>query len=205
LNSTGNSIAIPGRKQEIYLSPSRLKESRPGEELRRSRELGRGGIMIKRWIQANAVFLAVLTAIFIGGCHADTEQDKVKKVVHKVQQAAENKDIKQVLSHLSKTYKDPQGNNYDDVKDLLIYYFFRHAKVSVFITNLDVHVDSPFSTARFQAVLSGRNKVESSGDILPEAFGAYNFDVTLAMESGEWHIVSARWDRSGEAPLDKTP
>lgn len=161
--------------------------------------------MIKRRIQANAVFLAVLTAILMSGCHADTEQDKVKKVVHKVQQAAENKDIKQVLSHLSKTYNDPPGNNYDDVKDLLIYYFFRHAKVSVFITNLEVHVDGSVTTAGFQAALSGRNKAESSGDILPEALGAYNFDVTLALESGEWQIVSARWDRSGQAPLDKTP
>lgn len=161
--------------------------------------------MIKRWMQANAVFLAVLTAILMSGCHADTEQDKVKKIVHKVQRAAENKDIKQVLSHLSKTYKDPQGNNYNDIKDLLLYYFFRHAKVSIFITDLEVHVDVPSATAGFQAMLSGRNKVESAGDIFPEALGAYNFDVTLALESGEWQIVSAKWERSGEAPLDKTP
>lgn len=64
--------------------------------------------MIKRWMQVNGVFLAVVTAIVMGSCHIDTEQDKVKKVVLKVQQAAENKDLKQVLSHLSKTYKDPR-------------------------------------------------------------------------------------------------
>lgn len=161
--------------------------------------------MIKRWMQANTVFLVVLTAIMMSGCHADTEQDKVKKVVHKVQRAAENKDVKQVLSHLSKTYKDPQGNDYDDIKDLLMYYFFRHAKVSIFIANLEVRVDGSFATARCQAVLSGRNNLESTGDILPEALGTYNFDVTLALESGEWRIVSAKWERSGEAPLDRTP
>ncbi len=160
--------------------------------------------MIKRWMQANAVFLAVFTAISMSSCHTDTEQDKVKKVVHEVQQEAENKDIKQVLAHLSKTYKDPRGNNYDDIKGLLLYYFFRHAKVSIFITGLEVTVDGSFAAAKFQAVLSGRNKTGST-DILPEALGAYNFDVTLAPESGEWRIVSAKWDRSGEAPLDKTP
>ena len=161
--------------------------------------------MIKRWMQVNGVFLAVLTAIVMSSCHIDTEQDKVKKVVLKVQQAAENKDLKQVLSHLSKTYKDPQGNNYNDIKDLLLYYFFRHAKVSIFITDIEVHVEGPSATAGFQAMLSGRNKMQSTGDILPEALGAYNFDVTLAMESGEWQIVSAKWYRSGEAPLDRTP
>jgi len=161
--------------------------------------------MIKRWMQANAVFLAVLTAILASGCHSDTEQDKVRKVVHKVQQAAENKEIKQVLSHLSRTYKDPQGNNHDDIKNLLLYYFFRHAKVSVYIANLEARVEGSHATAAFQAVLSGRNKTAPTGDILPEALGAYNFDVTLARESGEWRIVSAKWDRSGETPLDKTP
>ena len=160
--------------------------------------------MIKRWMTLNAVFLAVVTAIVMSGCHADSEQDKVRKVVHNVQRAAENKDIKQVLSHLSKTYKDPQGNTYEEIKDLLMYYFFGHAKVSIYIANLEVRVDGSFATARCQAVLSGRSKLESAGDILPEALGTYNFDVTLALESGEWRIVSAKWERSGEAPLDKT-
>jgi hypothetical protein len=161
--------------------------------------------MIKRWMQANAVFLAVLTPILMSSCHTATEQDKVKKVVHEVQQAAENKDIKQVLSHLSKTYKDPQGNNYDDIKNLLLYTFFRHAKVSIFITGLEVRVDDPAAAAIFQAVLSGRNKTESAGDILPEALGVYNFEVAFSKDSGEWRIVSAKWDRSGETPPDKTP
>ena len=161
--------------------------------------------MIKPWRQTNAALLAAVAAILVSGCHADTEHDKVKKVVHKVQRAAENKDVKQILSRLSKAYKDPQGNSYGDIKDLLLYYFFKHAKVSIFITDLEVHVDGSFATARFQALLSGRNTMESTRDILPEALGAYKFDVALAMESGEWQIVSAKWDRSGEAPLDKTP
>jgi len=165
---------------------------------------GMGNIMIKRWEQANGVFLAVLMAILMSGCHADTEQDKVKKVVHKVHQAAENKNIKQVLFYLSKTYKDPQGNAYNDIKDLLLYYFFRHAKISIFIADLEVRVDGSNATAVFQVMLSGRNKTVSAGDILPESLGAYNFDVTLALESGEWRIVSARWERLGETPLDKS-
>ena len=45
--------------------------------------------------------------------------------------------------------------------------------------------------------------MESTGGVIPEALGVYNFDLTLVMESGEWQIVSAKWDRLGEAPLDK--
>ncbi len=161
--------------------------------------------MIKRCVKADVVFLTALMAFLMSGCHAGTEQDKVTKVVHRVQRAAEGKDIKQVLAHVSKIYKDPQGNDYNDIKDLLIYYFIRHAKVSVFITNLEVHVDGSLATARFQSVLSGRNKMDSADDVLPEATGAYNFDVTLALESGEWRIVSAKWDRTGKGSFDKMP
>ncbi len=158
--------------------------------------------MSKPWKPAN-VALVVLAAILMSVCHATTEQDKVKNIVHKVQQAAENKDIKQVLSQLSKTYKDPQGNTYNDIKGLLLYYFFRHANISIFITDLEVRVDGSIATAVFQAVLSGRNKKEATG-ILPEALGAYNFDVTFALESGDWRIVSAKWDRLGETLPDKS-
>ena len=77
--------------------------------------------------------------------------------------------------------------------------------MSIFISDLEVHVEGSSSTARLQAILSGSNKMKSTGDILPEELGAYDFDVTLAMEPGEWQIVSAKWYRSGEAPLDRTP
>jgi hypothetical protein len=134
----------------------------------------------------------------VGGCSKETEEDKVKKVVTRVQQAAEEKKIGAVLDHISKTYRDPQGNDYNGIKGLLAFYFFRHQKVSVYMPNIDIVVTGPTAKAMFQTILTGRGTGEAAGGILPEALGAYNFDVLLATEDGLWKVTSAKWERAGE-------
>jgi len=143
------------------------------------------------------LFAAIFMVPFTQGCHKETEEDKVKKVIISVQKAAEEKDIKEVLSHLSRTYRDPQGNDYEGVKGLLLFYFFRHQKVSIFIPDLEIRVSDSAAAAKFQAVLSGRN--QGVGNILPESLGVYVFDVSFMKESGEWKITSAKWERFSES------
>lgn len=137
----------------------------------------------------------LITSVILSGCHNKNEQDKIKEVITSVQKSAENKDIKEILSHVSKNYRDPQGYDYAGIKDLLIVYFFRHPKISVFITNLTIVVSDSSARSTFQAVLSGGNKLESPRDVFPEALGAYRFDVTFSNESGIWKVISAKWNR----------
>lgn len=140
----------------------------------------------------------------IGGCSKETEEDKVKKVVTSVQQAAEEKKIGAVLDHVSKTYRDPQGNDYNGIKGILAFYFFRHQKVSVYMPNIDIVVSGPTAKAVFQTILTGRGTGEAAAGILPEALGAYNFEVLFNKEDGQWKVTSARWERAGEGmPLSK--
>jgi hypothetical protein len=48
----------------------------------------------------------------------------------------------------------------------------------------------------FQAVMTGRG---TGGDILPEALGAYNFEVHLAKEDSAWKVTSAKWEPAGKS------
>ena len=147
------------------------------------------------------ILLAVL--LLFPACHKETEEDKVRKVVTSVQQAAEEKKIRSVLDHISKSYQDPQGNDYNGIKGLLAFYFFRHQKVSVYMPNIDIVVTGPTAKALFQAILTGRGTGEAAGGILPEALGAYNFEVLLAKEDGSWKVTSAMWERAGEGAGQK--
>jgi hypothetical protein len=146
----------------------------------------------------HVLYILPAVLLLLPACHKDTEEDKVKKVVTSVQQAAEEKKIKSVLDHISKSYHDPQGNDYNGIKGLLAFYFFRHQKVSVYMPNVDIVVKGEKAMAVFQAILTGRGAGESAGSILPEALGAYNFEVLLAKEDGSWKITSATWERAGE-------
>jgi len=141
----------------------------------------------------------------VGACSKETEEDKVKKVVTSVQQAAEEKKIGAILEHISKAYRDPQGNDYNGIKGLLAFYVFRHQKVSVYMPNIDIVVTGPTAKAVFQAILTGRGTGtgETTGGILPEALGAYNFEVLMSKEDGAWKVTSAKWERAGEGALPK--
>lgn len=139
-------------------------------------------------------------AILFAGCHMPTDEARVRKVVSDIRKAVEEKDIGTVLGYLSKTYRDPRGNDREGIKGLLAFYFFRPQAVSVYIANHDVTVQGAAARSTFQAVLSGRGADAASVGVLPEAMGAYDFDVSFAKEDGEWKAVSAAWKRSGYAP-----
>ncbi|HUI45210.1 MAG TPA: hypothetical protein VL122_04340 [Nitrospirota bacterium] len=62
--------------------------------------------------------------------------------------------------------------------------------------NIDGVVNGPPSQVRFQAVMTGR---DTSGNILPEARGAYNFEVRLSGEDNTGKSTSAKGERGGKA------
>ena len=146
----------------------------------------------------SVLMIVLLLLPLAGGCSKETEEDRVKKVITSVQKAAEEKKVGAVLDHIAKSYLDPQGNDYNGIKGLLAFYFFRHQKVSVYMPNIDIVVTGQTAKALFQAVLTGRGTGETAGGILPEALGAYNFEVHLSKAGGNWIVTSATWERVGE-------
>jgi ketosteroid isomerase-like protein len=78
-------------------------------------------------------------------------------------------------------------------------YFYQHPKISIYITKLDVSVKSDSAMAIFQAVLTSSGAAGSASAILPESLGVYEFDVSFSKESDEWKVVSAKWERIGDA------
>jgi ketosteroid isomerase-like protein len=146
-------------------------------------------------MKSHRLFAALLIGLLLlSACHKETEQDKVKKVITSIQKAAGKRDLKEILSRVSKDYRDPQGNNYAATKDILILYFFRNQKISVTITDLEADVSDSSAKATFQAILAGRSD-QSAGDLLPETLGAYRFEVGLNKEANEWKVISAKWER----------
>ena len=69
---------------------------------------------------------------------------------------------------------------------------------SVYMPNIDIVVTGSAAKAVFQAILTGRGTGGEAGGILPEALGAYNFEVLLNQEDGQWKVTSAKWERAGE-------
>jgi hypothetical protein len=138
------------------------------------------------------LFILVIT-IFVLGCHRETEQDKVKKVIIDIQTAAEEKDVKKIMNNLSKTYSDPQGFNYEMIKRPLLGYFLIYPKISVYINNLNISIENTTARVAFRTVLTSANKTNSPADLIPQSLGMYDFNVSLKKESDGWKVTSATW------------
>lgn len=147
------------------------------------------------------IFLIFVIAMTVLGCHKVTDQDKIKKIITDIQAASEEKNVRKIMNNLSKTYSDPQGFNYESIKGLLLGYFFRYPKISVYINNLTISIEDTSARAVFQTVLTSGEKTGSVTDVIPQSLGIWDFDVTLKKESNDWKVTSAKWE---EAEMMKT-
>ena len=146
--------------------------------------------------RALASLLICVLVFSLISCHAENDQDKIKKIITEIQEAGETKEIKKIMEHISETYIDARGFDYDGIKGLLLGYFFRYPKISVYITGLTISVKSDSAAALFQAVLTSGPKTGSIKDIIPDSLGVWDFDVTLEKESGDWKVTSAKWEEA---------
>ncbi len=142
---------------------------------------------------ATILIIFAVAVVFIG-CSKETEESKVKKVITEIQAAGEEKEVKKIMAHISKTYNDPRGYNYEGIHGLLLGYFFRYPKISAYIANLEVSLEGAAAKARFEAMLTSSDKTGSIKDIIPQELGVWYFDVTLVKESNEWKVTSAQWE-----------
>jgi len=142
------------------------------------------------------MLLIFIVAVAFAGCSKETEESKVKKVITEIQAAGEEKEVKKIMTHISKTYSDPRGYNYEGIRGLLLGYFFRYPKISAYITGLTISVDGASAKAVFQAVLTSGEKTGSIKDIIPQELGVWDFDVVMKKESGGWMVVSAQWQEA---------
>jgi len=152
------------------------------------------GYAMRRIVTMSLVFVIIITAL---GCHKETEQDKVKKVITDIQMAAQEKDISKIINNLAKTYNDPQGFNYETIRGLLLGYFFQYPKISAYINNLEISIEGTSAKAVFQTVLTSGNKTGSVSDVIPQSLGTYDFNVSLKKEWNGWKVTSARWEQAG--------
>jgi hypothetical protein len=139
------------------------------------------------------VFFIFVIIIVVLGCHRETEQDKVKKVITDIQKAAEEKDVKKIMNNLSETYSDPQEFNYETIKRPLLGYFLIYPKISVYIRNLQISIDNTSAKAIFRTVLTSANKNGPPANLIPQSLGMYDFNVLLKKESDGWKVTSATW------------
>ena len=111
------------------------------------------------------------------------------------------KDIDGIRKHISKSYKDQEGNDYDSVRRILLYHFIRAETVSVFVRSVDAEVKEDTAIVRANVILVRGKEIKSISDIIPESAAGYRFEMIFKKEGKEWKVVSGAWQNVGAAGL----
>lgn len=140
----------------------------------------------------------ILLALTLPFCKKTSEEERLKNLVKTLAEAGSRKDIKTIKEYISKDYHDVRGNDYDELRGLLAYYFLQHPRISIFITAQSVNIKENIATVEAHAVLSSGKEIKSLSDIIPESMDFYTFIIDFKKIDDEWLIASADWFQSGE-------
>jgi len=147
------------------------------------------------------ILIILLTLTWTSCAKSISEEDRLKAIVNEVAEAAQKKDIDGIRRHISKSYKDPEGNDYDSVRRLLLYHFIRAETVSIFMRSVDADIKGDTALVTANVILVRGKEVKSIKDIIPESTAGYRFEMIFKKENKDWKAVSGIWQNVGAAGL----
>lgn len=140
--------------------------------------------------------LIVIAGFFLQSCSqpATPPEEALRAWVAAAELAAESRDRGALLDMISENYTDSRGNDFAAVDKLLRVYFFRQQTVLVVtrISDIQLHGEGAASVT----VIAGM--AGSRGSIASLDADAYQFELELQDEDGDWRLIGARWAPVGD-------
>lgn len=115
----------------------------------------------------------------------DTPEAAVKKIVHTLIEAAEEKNLGPFKTYLSEKATDENGRNKEELLNLMRGIFFAHKKIGISLIALEVTPNTNPTMADASIV------VLMSENILPTDKG--EFFISCRKEEDGWRIWEVRW------------
>jgi hypothetical protein len=138
--------------------------------------------------------LAMIAAA-CGGCGDDVSpEQQVRDVISAIEVAAEQRDVSDLMRHVSKNYRDGDGNGRDDASRYVRGYFVANQSIHLLTRVEEVQFLSS-EEARANVVVGMVGREAAASGVWDLAADLYEFDVALLREGGEWKVTYARWNR----------
>lgn len=129
------------------------------------------------------ISLALLAACSDSG----SPEQQVRAVIEQMEQAAENRDIGELASHLSEEYRDANGMGADEAARYARGYFIANQSIHL-LTRVEELTFPTEGEARAQVLVGmlGRDAAADQWDLAAEV---HTFKIALRREEEEWRIV----------------
>jgi len=151
-------------------------------------------IQTKRLI---AGYLALAMSLFLGGCGVESElseEDKVRATLTAIEIAAEARSLSAMIEHISDSYRDYEGNDYQKIKALLQLQLIKNQSINIFSKIRELEVSADSATVELSVAMASRG-----GDLSIEEnrlrADTHRFSILLKREKEQWKIRSVSWQR----------
>ena len=120
-----------------------------------------------------------------------SEEDRVRAVIRKAIDAANEKRAGKVVEDTARDFKGPRGLGVQECRRILTGYFFQQGWLKVFERKLDVTLEGTKAIAKLEVLVARGEPVESVEDLLPKQASRIDFDLELEKKDGAWSFTQA--------------
>ena len=133
------------------------------------------------------VALALLTACSDG----TSPEQQVRAVIQSMEVAAEQRDIGELMEHISANYRDAQGQDRAEASRYARGYFIANQSVHLLTRIQSLEFPAPDEArVKLQVGMAGRAGEQGAGGLTADL---YDFDLALIREGDEWKLSYADW------------
>jgi hypothetical protein len=133
-----------------------------------------------------------IVSTLLTGCADDASpEQQVRAVIDSMERAAEERDVGDLIEHISASYRDAQGQDRADASRYARGYFLTNQSVHLLTRIQSLEFPSPDEArVKVQVGMAGRGGEPGAGTLSADL---YNFDVALVREDGDWKVTYANW------------
>ena len=145
------------------------------------------------WTRISTFFLLASLA----ACGGSSEpEEQVRAVIAEAEQAAEARSIGRLASLVSDDYDDGRFRR-DELLTWVRAWLIAHQSVSLVVRVDELELQG-LELARVRATVGMLGR--EAGESLELAMEVREFEVTLALEGGDWRVIRADWDQGDHLP-----
>lgn len=137
---------------------------------------------------------AVVFAIAACGGPVSEPEEELRAWVADGMELTENKERRELVGMISKSYVDARGNERGDIENMLRLYFLRQHSITLLATIEEITVYA--ATAAKVVLMVGM--AGANDGVLGFSADAYRFELELEKDGDEWQLIAARWGELGE-------
>lgn len=139
-----------------------------------------------------APFLACLA--LLGCANSDSPETQVRRAIDAMEQAAEARDVGDLMDHVADDFRDSYGQDRDQLRRYIQGYFIANQSVHLLVRVDEIEVPAPDEAlVRMTVGMVGREADAANAWNL--AADIQDFEITMRKDGGDWKVLYAK--RSG--------